>query len=297
VKTCADKNDKWFVEAAFPGIRRCKKDTFRVDREIFSGKTKYQQIYIFESRGFGKMLALDGIVQFSQSDEFIYHEVIAHVPLMTHPDPKKLLVVGGGDGGVLREARKHPLKELSLVDIDEEVVGMARKYLPFVSQGSFTDKRLKLAFQDGRTFIKAHKKHFDIIVVDSTDPVGPGKALFQGDFYKSVYEALTDDGIAIFQLGPFLDFDIIIRGTVEKLAKMFRYLNPVRLPMPSYSCGCEYCFLMASKKADPAKLTLPVLKRRLQRRLGSKADSLKYYSPEIHLASLVTPKIWQLKKR
>ncbi|MDD3234585.1 MAG: polyamine aminopropyltransferase [Candidatus Omnitrophica bacterium] len=297
MKAISAKKEKWFVEAAFPGIRRCKKDTFRVEKEIFAGRTKYQKIYIFESLGFGKMLALDGIIQFSQSDEFIYHEIIAHVPLMTHPDPKRLLVVGGGDGGVLREARKHPLKEMSLVDIDEEVVGMARKYLPFVSQGSFTDKRLTLAFQDGRKFIKAHKNHFDIIVVDSTDPVGPGKALFQGDFYKSVHEALTGNGIAIFQLGPFLDFDIIIKGTVEKLSKLFTYLNPVRLPMPSYSCGCEYCFLMASKKVDPAKLALPVLKRRLQQRLGAKAADLKYYSPEMHLASLVTPKIWRLKKR
>lgn len=292
----AKNANKWFVEAAFPGIRRCKKDAFLIDKEIYKGKSQFQDILIFESRGFGKILSLDGIIQFSQNDEFIYHEIIANLPLMSHPNPKKLLVVGGGDGGVLRESCKHPLKELKLVDIDQEVVALARKYLPFVSQGSFSDKRVAVAFQDGRKFIKAHKNYFDIIVVDSTDPVGPGKALFQGDFYKSVHEALTDDGIAIFQLGPFLDFDIIIKGTVEKLAKLFPYLNPIRLPMPSYSCGCEYCFLMASKKVDPAKISLSTIKRRFQQRIGNKAKTLKYYSPEIHLASLVMPKIWQLKR-
>ncbi len=287
---------EWFIETSFPGVRRCKLDGFRIDKEIFKAKTKYQSIHVFESAGFGKMLSLDGIIQLSESDEFIYHEIIAHLPLLSHPDPKRILIVGGGDGGVLREAAKHPLKELYQVEIDREVVAIARKHLAFISQGAFSDKRLKLFFEDGNTRIRQYKNFFDVIVVDSTDPVGPGKVLFEGNFYKNVCEALTGDGIAIFQLGPFLDFDLIVKPTARKLKPFFKYLNPVRLSMPSYSCGCEYCFMTASKRIDPAALTPAVIAKRLAVRLGSKAQKLKYYTPAIHHSALVMPKIWQLAK-
>jgi len=292
-RLCFDPKE-WFFETSFPGVRRCKSDGFLIKKEIFKGKTKFQDIYIFESPGFGKMLALDGIIQLSQSDEFIYHEMIAHLPLFSHPDPKRLLVVGGGDGGVLREAIKHPLEELYLVDIDREVIGLAQKYLPFISKGAFSDKRVKLFFEDGRKFIQRRKNYFDIIAVDSTDPVGPGKVLFRSDFYKNVFEALAKNGIAIFQLGPFLDFNLIIKPTAKKLKNFFSYINTVRLAMPSYSCGCEYCFMLASKSVNPGKIGLAVLKQRLKKRLGSRAKALKYYTPQIHQASLAPPKMWQL---
>jgi len=287
-------NRPWFIETSFPGVRRCKKDAFLIGKEIFKGKSDFQDIYIFESPGFGRILVLDGIIQFSQSDEFIYHETIAHLPLLSHPSPKRFLVVGGGDGGVLREAVKHPLEELYQVEIDRKVVALAKKHLPFVSRGAFSDKRFSISFEDGRKFIKRYKDFFDVIVVDSTDPVGPGKVLFQGDFYKTVFEALTSDGIAIFQLGPFLDFDLIVKPTARKLAPHCRYVHPVRLPMPSYSCGCEYCFMIASKKIDPASIPPSVIAKRLKERLGTKASSLKYYTPPMHLASMVMPRMWQL---
>lgn len=290
----SNKNKPWFIETYFPGIRRCKKDSFRIEKQIFKGKSDFQDIFIFESLGFGKILTLDGIIQFSQSDEFIYHEMIVHVPLITHQSPKRFLLVGGGDGGVIREASKHPLKEIQMVDIDRRVVELAQKYLGFVSKGAFKDKRLDLMFEDGRKVISRHKDYFDVIIVDSTDPVGPGKVLFEGPFYKDVYEALGKDGIAIFQLGPFLDFDLIIKPTAKKLSKFFKYLNPIRLPMPSYSCGSEYCFLMASKTVDPLKISQSQIMKRLNSRLGKKASSFKYYTPAVHQASLAMPKIWQL---
>lgn len=286
--------EKWFLETSFPGIRRAKRDAFRIDKEIFKGKSKFQDILIFESPGFGKILALDGIIQLSQSDEFIYHEMIAHVPLITHPNPKRLLVIGGGDGGVLRESLKHPLKEIHFVEIDREIVAVAKKHLLFISQGAFDNKRVQIFFEDGIKFIKRYKNHFDVIIVDSTDPVGPGKVLFSKAFYSMVYNALTPDGIAMFQLGPFLDFDIIIRPTAKKLSKKFSYINPVRLPMPSYSCGCEYCFMVASKKVNPAKLSLTLIRERAAQRLKQRIPSLKYYSPRMHLASLSMPKIWHV---
>lgn len=290
---CFDQKE-WFVEMSFPGVRRCKTDIFRIHKDIFRGKSKFQDIHVFESNGFGRMLSLDGIIQFSQSDEFIYHEVIAHVPLLSHPNPKRFLVVGGGDGGVLREAAKHPLKELYQVEIDREIVDISKKYLPFVSKGAFNDKRLTIAFEDGNAFMKRYNSFFDVMVVDSTDPVGPGKVLFEKPFYSKVYDALGKDGVAIFQLGPMLDFDLIIRDTAKKLKTLFKHVVPVRLAMPSYSCGCEYCFLLATKGVDPAKIAPAVFKKRMQSRLGSKMAGLKYLTPELVSASMVAPKLWQL---
>lgn len=284
----------WFYETSFPGVRRCKKDAFRIEKVIFKGKSKYQDIFIFESPGFGKMLALDGIIQFSQSDEFIYHEIIAHVPLLSHSNPKRFLVVGGGDGGVLREAAKHPLQELYQVEIDREIVALSKKYLPFVSQGAFSDRRFTVSFEDGNAFISRYEDFFDVIVVDSTDPVGPGKVLFEQPFYRRVHDALAAEGIAIFQLGPFLDFDLIIKPTAKKLKDLYPHVHPVRLAMPSYSCGCEYCFLIASKKINPAALSPSLIQKRLQQRLRRTQHTLRYYTPALHRASMVMPKMWQL---
>lgn len=292
-KICFDSK-KWFTEASFPGVRRCKRDVFFIKKEIYKGKTPFQEVHVFESQGFGKILALDGIIQLSQSDEFIYHEMIAHVPLLSHPNPKRMLVIGGGDGGVLREATKHPLDQINFVEIDRQIVDIAKKHFSFISKGAFNNKKVKISFEDGKKFIQRNKHCFDVIVVDSTDPVGPGKVLFEMPFYREVYAALKEEGIAIFQLGPFLDFDLIIKGIAKKLSTMFKYVNPLRLAMPSYSCGCEYCFMLASKKINLSEVEVGVIKKRLQSRLGSKANSLKYYTPEIHLASLVMPKMWQL---
>ncbi len=291
---CLNKN-QWFVETPLPGSRRHKLDAFRIDREIYKGKSKFQNIHVFESKGFGRVLALDGIIQFSQSDEHIYHEIIAHVPLLSHPNPKKFLVIGGGDGGVLREAGKHPLNELHHVEIDREIVRISRKYLPFVCRGVYSDKRVNQYFEDGMKFIKKYKNYFDVIIVDSTDPVGPGKALFQINFYRDLFRALKPNGIAVFQMGALLDFDFMVKPYATKLRKLFPHVNPIRLPMPSYSCGCEYSFLLASKKINFSKLKPSDIAKRMRHSLGKKAKTLKYYTPELHCASLVMPKSWQVK--
>ena len=285
---------KWFLETSFPGVRRCKRDSFLMSKHIFKGKTKFQNVQIFESPGFGKMLVLDGIIQLSQSDEFIYHEMMSHVPLLSMANPKRALVIGGGDGGVLRESTKHPLEKIDFVDIDGEVVKLCRTYLPFISKGAFDDTRVNVLIEDGIKFIKGKKNHYDLVVVDSTDPVGPGKVLFSAPFYKMVFDSLTKDGMAIFQLGPMLDFELIIKPTANKLKKFFKHISLLRLPMPSYSCGCEYCFMIASKSVDPAKLSPATIRQRMQQKLKGKAAGLKYYTPEIHAASLVQPKLWQL---
>jgi spermidine synthase len=285
----------WFFESSFPGVRRCKTDAFRIRKEIFRGKTPYQDVMVFESPGFGKMLAIDGIIQFSQSDEFIYHEMIAHIPLMTHPNARSMAVIGGGDGGVLREATKHrPLTNIVMIELDRQIVEVAKKYLPFVSKGAFNDPRVDLQFRNGKDFMKENKGVLDLIIVDSTDPVGPGKALFQEPFYKDVCTALKSDGIAVFQIGPFLDFELMIKRIASTLKSVFPHVAPIRLPMPSYSCGSEYCFLMASKKVNPFTIPVGRLKERARSRLGTHLADLKYYTPHMHQASLVMPKMWQL---
>lgn len=285
---------EWFFETTFPGIRRCKRDGFRIEEEIYKGKTEFQDIYIFKSLGFGRVMTLDGIVQLSECDEFIYHEMIVHVPLLSHPNAQRILIIGGGDGGTLREVSKHPVKEIVMVDLDRGVVDISKQYLPFVSAGSFSDKRLQLNFADGIKFIEQYSDYFDVIIVDCTDPIGPGKVLFGMDFYKKLFAALKKDGIAMFQLGPFLDFDLFVEDSAQKLKKLFASIHPVRLCMPSYSCGSEYCFMAASKQVDLKKIKTSVIDRRLKVRLGGKAKKLKYYTPEVHSASLVMPRLWQL---
>ncbi|MCD4780329.1 MAG: polyamine aminopropyltransferase [Candidatus Omnitrophica bacterium] len=287
---------EWFIETPLPGSRRYKLDAFQIEKNIFRGKTPFQDVHVFESKGFGRVLSLDGIIQFTQSDEFIYHEVIAHVPLFSHPNPKRFLVIGGGDGGVLREATRHPLKEIYHVELDREIVEICRKYLPSLSRGAFKDKRVKLCFEDGMNFVKQYKDYFDVIVVDSTDPVGPGKVLFEMGFYRDLFAALRKDGIAIFQMGALLDFSLLVKPYAKKLQKLYPFVNPVRLPMASYSCGCEYSFLLASKKVDLRALKPSLVSKRLNSRLGKNAGQLLYYTPELHCASLVMPKMWTLDK-
>jgi len=285
---------EWFLETPFPGVRRCKRDLFYIQKEIFRKKTRFQEVFIFSTPGFGKMLTLDGIIQFSKLDEANYHETMAHTALFTHPSPKKVLIVGGGDGGVLREVCRHKdLETIHLVEIDEEIPWICQKYLPFVSQGAFKDRRLKIFFEDGAKFVKSSKLFYDVIMVDSTDPVGPGKVLFEFAFYKDVFNALEKEGVAIFQVGPFLDLNTVIKKSANCLKRLFKYVSLIRFSMPSYSCGCEYCFILASKKYNPSQISKKTLDLRVKSRLKEPL-SLKYYSPSVHLASFIIPSIWQV---
>lgn len=295
-KVCFDEK-KWFVETPFPGVRRCKRDIFFIQKEIFKKKTRFQEVFIFSTPGFGKILSLDGIIQFSQLDEPIYHETMAHTALLTHHNPERILIIGGGDGGVLREACRHRnLKTIHMVEIDKEIPLLCQRYLPFVSAGAFQDKRVNLLYEDGASFARRNKNSFDVIFVDSTDPVGPGKALFEFPFYRDVQQALKNDGLAIFQAGPFLDLRGSLKESLLSLKKLFKYVLLIRLPMPSYSCGCEYCFILTSKKYNPLNISAKELSARLKSRLKNSAQ-LKYYTPEVHLASFVIPKIWQDGKK
>lgn len=196
------------------------------------------------------------------------------------------MIVGGGDGRVLREVLKHPVKGVYLVEIDRKVVEVSKKYLPSVSKGAFNDERVKIFIEDGASFIKKFKDYFDVVIIDSTSPVGPSLSLYSSKFYKRVFRALKRDGMMMIQIGSFLDFQNLIKPTFLKLKKIFPYVQIYKLTIPSYHCG-EYCFIGASKKINLNKINFKRLKEKFKN-LQKKVD-FKYFSPDICLASMILP--------
>ena len=185
----------WFSEMQTPNV----KFSIRVDRQLYSGKSEFQRIDVFESPEFGRFLTLDGYMMLTEKDEFIYHEMITHVPMAVHPNVKRVLVIGAGDGGVIRELVRYPeIEQIDLVEIDELVVEVCKKYLPKTAC-RLDDERVSIYYEDGLRFIRSCEDKYDLIIVDSTDPFGPGEGLFTKEFYGNCYKALHEDGIMINQ--------------------------------------------------------------------------------------------------
>ncbi len=198
------------------------KDTklsIKVNKQLCSIESDYQRIDIFDSYEFGKFLTLDGYMMLTEKDEFIYHEMITHIPMAIHPNVKEVLIIGAGDGGVCRELSKYKtIENIDVVEIDEMVVTVCKEHLPKTACG-FDDKRVNLHFQDGLKFIRKVENKYDLIIVDSTDPFGPGEGLFTKEFYGNCFKALKEDGIMVNQHeSPFYDEDTIIPSShVKKL--------------------------------------------------------------------------------
>lgn len=254
-----------------------------IKKLIHDEESQYQHMQIFETDYFGKMMTLDGTVMFTEYDEFAYHEMIAHVPLLVHPDPKKILVIGGGDGGTVREVAKHKeVEEIHMCEIDRMVVDASKKYFPQVSSG-LDDARLKTFYEDGAKFIKEKKGEYDVIIVDSTDPVGPGEVLFKEDFYKDLKEATKDDGIIVTQSESMYYYKKLIKGMAgfnRKLYPIYYYYNTLVPSYPSGVIGFSFC----SKKYEPLKF---------DEKRAAELKDLKYYTPEIHKAAFALPKFFK----
>ena len=172
----------WFSESHTPNVKL----SIRVDRQIYSGKSEFQRIDVFESPEFGRFLVLDGYMMLTEKDEFIYHEMLTHVPILAHGAARRVLIIGGGDGGMLREVAKHKsVERITMVEIDGTVVDMCKEFLPNHSQGAFDDPRLNLVIDDGMRFVATTEERFDVIISDSTDPIGPGEVLFSENFYQA----------------------------------------------------------------------------------------------------------------
>ena len=257
----------------------------RLDRVIEKEKTKLQELTIFENERFGLVLALDGVVQTTTADEFVYHEMLAHVPLIAHGNAQQVLIVGGGDGGILREVIRHKnVKRVVMVEIDSSVVEFSKQHLPTLSNGAFEDPRLELIITDGAEYVKNTEERFDVIICDSTDPIGPGEILFTQEFYGNCKRILHDKGVLANQNGvPFMQaFEV--KETYENRKKFFQDTGFYLAAVPTY-VGGSMAFGYATDELSYRELTLEELGKRLQQVEGD----LKYYNPEIHRAAFALP--------
>ncbi len=253
--------------------------TMKIKRTMVHEQTDFQELAMIETEEYGNMLVLDGMVMTTERDEFVYHEMVAHPALFTHPNPENVLVVGGGDGGVIREVLKHPeVKKAVLVDIDGKVIEYSKQYLPSIA-GKLDDPRVEVIVNDGFMHIHDHKNTYDVIMVDSTEPVGPAVNLFTKGFYQGIHDALKDDGIFVAQTdNPWFKADLI-RSVNRDVKEVFDIVRVYAANIPTYPSGL-WTFTLGSKKYDPLAVD------------ESKLPELdtKYYSPRLHKAAFALPK-------
>ena len=269
----------WFSEMHTPNVKL----SIRVDKQVYSGRSEFQRIDVFDSPEFGRFLVLDGYMMLTEKDEFIYHEMITHVPLAVHPHAKDILVIGGGDGGVIRELVKYgDIEHIDLVEIDEEVTRVCREYLPFTAC-AFDDPRVSLHFEDGLKLVRTKKDAYDLIIVDSTDPFGPGEGLFTREFYGNCYKALREDGIMVNQHeSPFYAEDAIACQRAHKrIVESFPKAKVYQAHIPSYPSG-HWLFGFASKKYHP-------LRDLDEKKWNARGIKCKYYTTTLHKGAFYIP--------
>ena len=268
--------DVWFSELQCSGL----KITCKVLQTLHREMSPFQEIVVLDTEMFGRMLVLDGAIQATIADEFVYHEMLAHVPICSHPEPKDVLIIGGGDGGCAREVLRHQqIESVTQVEIDRRVVDVSRHFLPELAC-SFDDPRMSLYFEDGIAFVKDKEACYDVILVDAPDPVGMAAGLFSREFYESLHHALRADGIFAIQTeSPFLNKELIgrIYGDVSAI---FPIAGICLASVPTYPSGL-WSFTLGSKKNDPAQGPAQT---------GSLTNQgLRYYSPEVHRSAFMLP--------
>jgi len=255
------------------------------DAILHESKSAHQHIVIFENGNFGRMMLIDGVVQLSTRDEFIYHEMMAHVPMLSLGEPKRVLIIGGGDGGVLREVLKHPsVERVELCEIDRSVIDLSLRYFPDISKGSFDDARVSVTITDGRQFVAESSQTYDIIIGDTTEPVGVAKALFDEEFFANCGRLLSHPGIFITQNGlPFMH--------PEHLASTGRFMRKSFPDSACFLCGQPTYFggPFALVWGATNKQCRKTSKRVLDRRVAERGIATRYYNPEVHLGSFLLP--------
>jgi spermidine synthase len=240
----------WYTEEHTDDVRF----SIRVEKQLYSSKSKYQQIDIFRSKEFGRFLTLDGLMMLTEKDEFIYHDMIVHVPMATNPQIKNVLVIGGGDGGTVRELTRYVgISKIDLVEIDKQVVDACREHLP---QTAFKldDSRVAIYYEDGLKFVRTRQNEYDLIIVDSTDPFGPGEGLFTKEFYGNCHKALKENGILVNQHeSPYYEFNCnAMKRAHRHIKEFFPVCKVYQAHIPTYPSG-HWLFGFASKKLDPVK--------------------------------------------
>lgn len=271
----------WFQEKLFPHVRQ----TFEITRILFRERTEHQDLVIFETPTYGRVLALDDIIQVTEKDEFVYHEMMTHVPILAHGKARNVLIIGGGDGGILREALRHKgVKKVTMVEIDRGVVDMCLKYMPSIPQKAFDDKRTDLVITDGAKFVAETKERYDVVIVDSTDPMGPGEVLFTEEFYRNCRRCMTPGGVLVNQNGvPFMQPDEVTM-TYRRRKKSFKVSSFYIAAVPSYYGG----FMTLGWASNDPKLHQTKLATIAKRAKAAKLRT-KYYTPEIHVGSFALP--------
>ena len=272
---------RWIEETLYPhwGQR------LRVDKVLFEDKTEHQHLVIFENASHGRVMVLDGAVQVTLADEWVYHEMMAHVPLFSLKEPKSVLVIGGGDGGILRELLKHPsIKVATLCEIDRTVIDMSITHFPEVSAGAFDDPRTDITIADGVQFVGETNLRFDAILVDSTDPVGPGAVLFTKSFYAACRRCLAKGGVLVTQNGvPFMQPKELTQS-VGHFRALFKDGSCYLATVPTY-VGGQMAFGWAS---DNFKLRSTKLAD-IRERFAAAGIATKYYTPAVHKAAFALP--------
>lgn len=269
----------WFTEKHTENVQL----SIKVDKQLYSSQSEFQRIDIFDSKEFGRFLTLDGYMMLTEKDEFIYHEMMVHVPMAVHPNVRRVLVIGGGDGGTVRELIRYPfIEQIDLVEIDEEVVEACKKHLQQTACG-FDDARVKCFYEDGLKYVRRFEDTYDLILVDSTDPFGPGEGLFTKEFYGNCYKALKEDGIMVNQHeSPFYPADAVAMQRAHKrIVESFPISKVYQAHIPTYPSG-HWLFGFASKKYHPLAD---------QRVDAWKAYGLqtKYYNEQLHAGAFALP--------
>ncbi len=275
-------NERWYKETLYTDVSQ----TFKVSEVFFEDRSDHQHLIVFQNPVFGRMLALDGVIQVTQNDEFVYHEMMTHVPLFSHPNPKRVLIIGGGDGGIAREVLRHPLDHVTMVEIDRAVVDMCVQHMPSVSNGVFDNPKLNLVIDDGFAFVNNTTEQFDVIIVDSTDPIGPGAILFTREFYQACHRCLTTDGILVTQNGvPYMQGDELTQSVAlfrEKFSEGRCYVASI----PTYYGG-----VMALGWASKGSVSHKSFNREaIAKRLQTLGLQTKYYTPDVHLGAFCLPR-------
>ncbi len=269
----------WFSEEQTPNVRF----SIRVDRQLYSGQSEFQRIDVFESPEFGRFLTLDGYLMLTEKDEFIYHEMMVHVPMAVHPRVRDVLVIGAGDGGVIRELARYPeIEHIDMAEIDPQVVEVCRQYLPQTAC-ALDDPRLHIHYVDGLRFVRAPQDAYDLILVDSTDPFGPGEGLFTREFYGNCYKALRADGILVNQHeSPFYPQDAeACQRTHQRIYETFPVSRVYQAHIPTYSSG-HWLFGFASKGYHP-------LKDLDEARWNARGLACRYYTTTLHKGAFYIP--------
>lgn len=257
--------------------------SIKIDKQLVSLQSDFQRIDIFESGEFGRILTLDGYLMVTEKDEFIYHDMITHVPMAVNPSISKVLVIGAGDGGTIRELLRYPnIEHIDMVEIDEEVVRVCREFLPQTACG-LSDPKVHLYFEDGLRYVRGKVGEYDLILVDSTDPFGPGEGLFTKEFYGNCYRALKEDGILVNQHESmyYSSYAASMTRAHKRIQDTFPIARVYQAHIPTYPSG-HWLFGFASKKYDPIK----DLKAEAWNKLGLKT---RYYNTELHLGSFAIP--------